>query len=129
MTTLQPPNQRELALPEPGRGEASCQDVREVEVVMASDEPESPARAEHLMEAICNPDNIVAALDSVVGNKGAPGVDGITVKQLPGVLKAGRRSKKNCFRGATSRNRYVGCKFRNRPAGSGISVFQLRLTG
>ena len=72
----------------PGRGEASCQDVRGVEVVMASTEPESPACTEHLMEAICDLDNIAAALDSVVCNKGAPGVDGITVKQLPDVLKA-----------------------------------------
>ena len=35
-----------------------------------------------------HPDNIEAALRAVVRNKGAPGVDGITVKQLPGVLKA-----------------------------------------
>jgi len=40
------------------------------------------------MEAICDPDNIEAALRAVVRNKGAPGVDGITVKQLPGILKA-----------------------------------------
>ena len=40
------------------------------------------------MEALCDPDNIEAALRAVVRNKGAPGVDGITVKQLPGILKA-----------------------------------------
>jgi RNA-directed DNA polymerase len=40
------------------------------------------------MEAICDPDNIEAALRAVVRNKGAPGVDGITVRQLPGLLKA-----------------------------------------
>jgi RNA-directed DNA polymerase len=40
------------------------------------------------MEAICAPDNIEAALRAVVRNKGAPGVDGITVKRLPGILKA-----------------------------------------
>jgi hypothetical protein len=51
-------------------------------------EPESPALAEHLMEAICASDNIEAALRAVGRNKGAPGVDGITVKQLPGMLKA-----------------------------------------
>jgi hypothetical protein len=68
MTTSQPPNQLTLALPMPGRGEASCQDVREVEAVMASTESESPACTEHLMEAICDPDNIAAALDSVVCN-------------------------------------------------------------
>ena len=42
----------------------------------------------YLMEAICDPDNIEAALRAVVRNKGAPGVDGITVRQLPGILKA-----------------------------------------
>ena len=40
------------------------------------------------MEAICASDNIEAASRAVVRNKGAPGVDGITVKQLPGMLKA-----------------------------------------
>lgn len=40
------------------------------------------------MEAICDPDNIEAALCAVVRNRGAPGVDGITVKQLPGILAA-----------------------------------------
>jgi RNA-directed DNA polymerase len=88
MTTSRPPNQLELTLPVPGRGEASCQDAQEVEVVRSSAESESPACTEHLMEAICDPDNIEAALASVVCNKGAPGVDGITVKQLQDVLKA-----------------------------------------
>ena len=41
-----------------------------------------------LMEAICNPDNVAAALRAVVRNKGAPGIDGITVRQLPSVLRA-----------------------------------------
>ena len=40
------------------------------------------------MEAICDSDNIETALRAVVRNKGAPGVDGITVQQLPGILKA-----------------------------------------
>src|SRR3984957_13952153 len=51
-------------------------------------EPESPAPTANLMEAICDPENIEAALGAVVRNKGAPGVDGITVRQLPGILKA-----------------------------------------
>jgi RNA-directed DNA polymerase len=41
-----------------------------------------------LMEAICDPDNIASAVRAVVRNKGAPGVDGITVRHLPGVLEA-----------------------------------------
>ena len=56
------------------------------------------------MEAICAPDNIEAALAAVVRNKGAPGIDGITVKQLPEFSKrAGRKSKDKCSKGATSR--------------------------
>ena len=72
----------------PGRGEAPRRDVQEVEAATATAEPESPASTKHLMEAICDPDNIEAALRAVVRNKGAPGVDGITVKRLPGILKA-----------------------------------------
>ena len=88
MTTPRPPIQLMLDLPMPGRGEASRPDAREVEVVTARSEPESPARTIDLMEAICDPENIEAALRAVVRNKGAPGVDGITVRQLPSVLKA-----------------------------------------
>ena len=51
-------------------------------------ELENPAPTEHLMEAICDSDNIEAALRAVVRNKGAPGVDGITVQTLPGILEA-----------------------------------------
>ena len=42
----------------------------------------------NLMDAICDADNIASAVRAVVRNKGAPGVDGITVRQLPGVLQA-----------------------------------------
>jgi len=41
-----------------------------------------------LMEAICSPDNVEAAVRAVVRNKGAPGVDGMTVRELPDVLVA-----------------------------------------
>src|SRR5438309_1015207 len=88
MTKTRSPYQLELALPMPSRGEAPRRAVQEVEAVTATVEPESPASTEHLMEAICAPDNIEAALRAVVRNKGAPGIDGITVKQLPGILKA-----------------------------------------
>src|SRR5882757_7590033 len=88
MTATRPPYQLELALPMPGRGEAPRRDVQEVEAVTATAERESPASTAHLMEAICAPDNIEAALRAVVRNKGAPGINGITVKQLPGILKA-----------------------------------------
>src|SRR3954468_12505573 len=88
MTTARPPIQLMLDLPMPGRGEAPRPPSQEVEVVTAIAEPERPAQTADLMEAICDPDNIEAALRAVVRNKGAPGVDGITVRQLPGLLKA-----------------------------------------
>src|ERR1700735_1917348 len=88
MTTPRPPFQFTLDLPIPDRGETPRPAVREVEVATAMSEPESPAPTANLMEAICDPDNIEAALRTVVRNKGAPGVDGITVRQLPGLLKA-----------------------------------------
>lgn len=56
--------------------------------MMATGGPESPAFTERFMEAICDPDNIEDALKAVARNKGAPGVDGMTVKQLPDALKA-----------------------------------------
>src|SRR6516165_3132960 len=88
MTASRPPYQLELDLRMPVRGETSVHEAREVEGVTATPEPQSPTSTEHLMEAICDLDNIEAALDAVVRNKGAPGIDGITVKQLPSVLQA-----------------------------------------
>jgi RNA-directed DNA polymerase len=86
MTASRPPYQLELALPVPGRGEAPRPFRQEVEGVVATNEDESLASNEHLMEVVCAPDNIEAAVRAVRCNKGAPGIDGITVKQLPEVL-------------------------------------------
>jgi len=88
MTTPRPPFQFTLDLPMPGRGEAPRPLAREVEVATATSEPESPAPTANLMEAICDPENIEAALRAVVRNKGAPGVAGLPVRHLPGILKA-----------------------------------------
>src|SRR5271154_2245567 len=87
MSATRPPIQLELDLPMPGGGEAPRRDLQEVEAMMATDELESPAFSGRLMEAICDLDNIEDALKAVMRNKGAPGIDGITVKQLPDVLK------------------------------------------
>jgi RNA-directed DNA polymerase len=70
----------------PGRGEASRPTAREVEASRATYEPESSAWADRLMEAICDLENVETAARAVMRNKGAPGVDGMTVKQLPEVL-------------------------------------------
>ena len=48
---------------------------------------ESPAIGEQLMEEVCERKNCKQALARVKANKGSPGVDGMTVHDLPGFLK------------------------------------------
>src|SRR6266700_2595463 len=109
MTASRPPYQLELDLPMPGRGEAPRRDAQEVEAVRATAEPESPASTGHLIEAICAPDNIGAALNAVCATRGRPALTVPPSSNCRASLKrAGRRSKNNCFRGATIRNRCVG---------------------
>jgi RNA-directed DNA polymerase len=49
--------------------------------------PESPARTDRMMEEIVERENLKEALRRVKANKGAPGVDGMTVNQLDDHLK------------------------------------------
>ena len=48
---------------------------------------ESPMYPSNLMEVICDRENLKLALRRVERNKGAPGIDGMTVEELPKVLK------------------------------------------
>ena len=86
MTAKRPPIQLTLDLTGEGRGEAPRSFDREAEAATATDEAESPAGAERLMEAICDFENVETAARAVMRNKGGSGVDGMTVKELPGVL-------------------------------------------
>jgi RNA-directed DNA polymerase len=54
----------------------------------AAPDLESPAATTNVMERICAPDNIERARRAVVRNKGAAGIDGVTVGDLPEVLAA-----------------------------------------
>ena len=83
----QNPRQRLLAFASDGGGEALNADDGRVEPFTATHPPERPADNEHLMEAICDRENLQAALKRVMSNKGGPGVDGMTVEQLPGYLR------------------------------------------
>jgi RNA-directed DNA polymerase len=58
------------------------------ESTAAFPEPESPSATDRLVEAVCQPENLKQALKRVKANKGAPGVDGMTVHELPAYLKA-----------------------------------------
>src|ERR1035438_10302608 len=59
----------------------------ETESLMATNEPENPARTNRLMEEVCERENLKEALRQVKGNKGSAGMDGVTVDQLTDYLK------------------------------------------
>ena len=79
-------NQLELAFLEEGRSEAPRASERGTETFVAKRRAESPAE-EQLMEEVCERENCKQALARVKSNKGSPGIDGMTVEQLPGYLK------------------------------------------
>jgi len=58
-----------------------------IEPRMVKREAESPARTDGLMEEIVERENLREALKRVKANKGSPGIDGMTVKELPEYLK------------------------------------------
>lgn len=54
---------------------------------MAEHEAESPVSTGELMEEVCQRENLKEALRRVRTNRGGPGVDGMTVDELPGHLR------------------------------------------
>jgi RNA-directed DNA polymerase len=73
--------QLELAFAGVPEGEARTALRRGTESLMAEGATESPA-TERMMEEICEAGNLRKALQQVRANKGAPGVDGMTVDEL-----------------------------------------------
>ena len=80
-------NQLRLAFGEEGRSEAPTAPCGGSETPTAKRMSESPAIAQQLMEEVCGHDNCLQAYKRVKANKGSPGIDGMTVEQLPGHLK------------------------------------------
>ena len=68
-------------------GEARQAGGEETESVLAVHAPENPASTNRLMEEVCERENLKEALRRVKGNKGSPGIDGMTVDELPGYLQ------------------------------------------
>ena len=79
-------NQLDLAFRTESRGEASTPGREGTERTVAKHDADNPATTEHLMEEICQRENLKQALRNVRANRGSPGVDGITVDELPGYL-------------------------------------------
>jgi RNA-directed DNA polymerase len=80
-------NQFYLAFMTESRGEPPRPVRGGSEPPVAKREPETPAENERLMEEVCSRANLLKALERVQANKGGPGVDGMTVQQLPGHLR------------------------------------------
>jgi len=79
--------QRELDFHPTLTGAAREARGEETEALKAVHGPESPASTNRLMEAVCERENLKAALRQVRANKGSPGVDGMSVVGLKDYLK------------------------------------------
>jgi RNA-directed DNA polymerase len=80
--------QLELALTVRGRSEARRPIVQGTEAPAAKRGTDSPAGTERLMEEeVCERANLKQALRRVQRNGGSPGIDGMTVDELPGYLE------------------------------------------
>ncbi len=86
MRARQQNNQLELAFSKRSEGEARSGACEGTEVRVARADTERPA-AGPTMEEVLEPGNLRKALERVRRNKGAPGVDGMTVKELGDYLK------------------------------------------
>ncbi len=80
-------NQLELAFGEGMTSEARSQSSEGTEASVAECSAENLAPDEQWMERICQRENLWQALKRVKGNGGSPGIDGMTVDDLPGYLK------------------------------------------
>jgi len=87
MSGLRQSIQQALAREPIERGEAPIVGGPGAESVVAMAEPESPAATMHLMEKVCERENLERAWQRVRGNKGAPGVDGMTIDAAKSYLR------------------------------------------
>ncbi len=79
-------NQVDLASKAVAKGETPNPVQRGTKAIPANSRPESPVETE-LMEEVVNRENLFKALHRVKANAGAPGVDGMTVQELPDFLR------------------------------------------
>jgi RNA-directed DNA polymerase len=80
-------NQNQLAFWFAGASEACFDEQEGTGTPVTEREAESPAGKQQLMEKVVERENLIKALKRVQANKGSPGVDGMTVDDLPGYLK------------------------------------------
>jgi RNA-directed DNA polymerase len=79
--------QLRLAFATESRGETLGADRQGTEPLAAERTTESPAAEEQLMEEVCDRRNLEIAWKRVRGNKGSPGVDGLTIDETADYLR------------------------------------------
>jgi len=79
--------QTELDFSSTPAGEAREAGREETESLLTTNDPESPAGTNRMMEAVCERENLKEALRRVKANKGSAGVDGMTVGGIADYLK------------------------------------------
>jgi RNA-directed DNA polymerase len=80
-------NQEQLAFAFAGGSEAPSGEREGAEAPMVKREAEDPAGSQRLMEEVCERENRREALKRVRANQGSPGIDGMTVEELPAYLE------------------------------------------
>jgi RNA-directed DNA polymerase len=80
-------NQEQLAFPFAGGSEAPLGEREGAEALGVRREAEDPAGNQRVMEEVCKRENRRKALKRVRANQGSPGIDGMTVDELPGYLE------------------------------------------
>lgn len=114
------PEQEVLAFPADSRSDAPKTVGQGTETLMAKRKSESLAGTERLMEEVCELGNSMQALQRVKANKGSPGVDGMTVEQLPEYLKQHGQEIGEQLRNGTYQPRPVKRVEIPKPDGNGV---------
>jgi RNA-directed DNA polymerase len=87
MSSKRQKNQLLLAFAAESGSESPMAAEEGTELSVAKRTAQSPTHSDSLMEEVCQRNNLWQALKRVQANKGAPGVDGMTVRKLPKYLK------------------------------------------
>ena len=87
MGKMRQKRQEQLTFPFAEGSEASQSGTEGTEAPRVRRETENPAGNQQLMEEVCERENRRAALKRVRANQGSPGIDGMTVDELPEYLE------------------------------------------
>jgi RNA-directed DNA polymerase len=87
MSGKRPKIQLTLAFTQESRSESPMACASGTVPLAVDSSAESPTKSDRLMERICEPANLSQAMAKVIANGGAPGVDGMSVKQLEGYFE------------------------------------------